>query len=60
MTTQYRKKMDDGDVSINVWKQNITPQHSKKIIWHATVAVTLTFKLQYNCDSNIILKSTRV
>lgn len=36
--------MDDGGESINVWKQNITSQHSKKIIWHATVAVALTFK----------------
>lgn len=34
--------MDDEDVWINVWKQNITSQHSKKIIWHATVAVALT------------------
>lgn len=38
--------MGDGDVLINVWKQNFTSQHSKKIIWHATVAVALTFK---NC-----------
>lgn len=36
---------DDDDVRINVWKQNITSQHSKKIIWHATVAEELTEQL---------------
>ena len=43
--TIQEKNMDDGNVWINVWKQNITSQHSKKIIWHATVAVTK--KLQF-------------
>lgn len=46
MTKQFGKKMDDENESMNVWKQNITSRHSKKIIWHATVAVALTLK---NC-----------
>lgn len=38
-----QENTDGGDEMINVWKQNITSQHSKKIIWHATVAVALTY-----------------
>lgn len=55
MTKQFGKKMDDENESMNVWKQNITSQHSKKIIWHATVAVALTLKKLPHCYSNKIL-----
>lgn len=38
------EKIEGENVMINVWKQNITSQHSKEIIWHASVAVALILK----------------
>lgn len=44
-------KMENGYVTINVWRQDITTQQSEEFMWHATVSFSISVSLrELFCD----------